>query len=67
MIGDPYGADFSTGKIGGGGLAAASRAGVALRPTSRTHAPSVLGSPDGTATKKAHHMVCFFIGEACGD
>ena len=31
---------FAFGEIGGGGLAAASRAGVALRSTSRTHAPS---------------------------
>jgi len=31
---------FAFGEIGGGGLAAASRAGVALRSTSRTHASS---------------------------
>ena len=51
---------FAFGEIEGGGLAAASRACVALRPTSRTHTPSLaLGvgfvyGPYGPSEKKNH-------------
>ena len=48
---------FSFGKIGGGGLVAASRAGVALRSTSRTSCPS----RNIVNTRVRHSLTSFFL------